>query len=109
MQNVLPAGLKCLTIEDFEPCVGEDFEVDSKPIVVSLRLERLTRHSNGPGFLTRAPFGLIWSTDPSIDMLGGLYSLRIPLHRNGAWGPYPVYVEPMLGMGARRMYQSVFF
>lgn len=108
MQSALPAGLRCLTIEDFEPCLGENFEVRSTPVSVELRLDRLVKHSHGPGFLSRAPFSLLWSTEPHVDMVLGIYWLSIPL-RQGSWGPHAVYVEPVLERGPRRMYQSVFF
>jgi hypothetical protein len=109
MLNALPAGMRFLTLDDFEPCVGEQFEVDSEPVPVTLRLDRVVKHPHGPGFLTRAPFTLIWSSDANINMLLGTYTLRIRLSRGAAWGPHQVYVEPTLQIDARRRYQSVFY
>lgn len=108
MLNPLP-GFKALTLDDFEPCVGEQFDVDSEPVAVKLTLDRLVKHPHGPGFLTRAPFSLIWSSAPNVTMRLGVYSLRIPLLRNGAWGPHRVYLEPTTGVGPRPQYQSIFF
>jgi hypothetical protein len=104
MVHDLPKGLKALTHENFEPCVGEDFFIESDPAPISIRLERLVKLMNGPAFLTRAPFSAFWSTDFSVSLMFGTYALR-----NGAWGPHPVYVEPMHFFGDRRAYQSVFF
>lgn len=109
MLNALPKGFTCITLEDFEPCVGEQFDVDSTPVVVKLKLERVVKHLHGPGFLTRAPFTLLWSSDPHVNMLMGIYSLTLPLARHAAWGPHRVYVEPTLQLDARRRYQSVFY
>lgn len=107
--HALPRGMALLTLEDFEPCVGEEFDVDSEPVLVKLKLEGLQKHLHGPGFLTRAPFTLLWSSDPNINLLLGIYTLRIRLSRGAAWGPHQVYVEPTLQIDARRRYQSVFF
>jgi hypothetical protein len=104
MPNTLPKGLRCLTVEQFEPCVGEEFEVDSKPVSVKLRLDRLIKLEHGPGFLTREPFTLLWSTPATVNMTLGIYRLR-----NGGWGPHEVYIEPMLSAGERRTYHSVFY
>lgn len=109
MLNALPRGIDGLTLEDFEPCVGEEFELDSVPVAVKLTLERVVKHPHGPGFLTRAPFTLIWSSDPNVNILVGIYALRIRLSRRAAWGPHQVYVEPTLQTDARRRYQSVFY
>lgn len=108
MVGALPRDLVLLTSELFDPCVGEQFEVDSKPIPVQLRLDRVLKHGHGPGFLTRAPFTLLWSTDESINMVLGIYALRLKL-RQGSWGPHQVYIEPTLPTSERRAYQSVFF
>ncbi len=104
MLHGLPGGLKFLTSETFEPCVGEEFEVDCRPGPVKIRLESLRKLNYGPGFLTRAPFKLHWSTPPAILLYLGIYRLR-----NGKWGPHEVYIEPMLAVSERRIYQSVFF
>jgi hypothetical protein len=104
MLQGLPKGFKTLTLEDFEPSVGEDFYVQSDPAPIPVRLDRVVRLSNGPGFLTRAPFTALWSTDFSVSLMLGTYALR-----NGAWGPHAIYVEPMHFFGERRVYQSVFF
>lgn len=109
MFNPMPSGLEALTVEDFEPCVGEQFDADSEPVAIQLRLDRLVKHPHGPGFLTRAPFSLIWSSAPNVNVRLGVYSLRIPLRRNGAWGPHRVYLEPTVRVGSRPQYQSVFF
>jgi hypothetical protein len=109
MGFALPKGLSSLECEVFEPCVGEEFDVRSEPIVVKLRLDRITKHKGGPGFMTRAPFTLIWSSVPNINLSLGIYSLSIPLQRHRAWGPHEVYIERMLAMGERPVYQSVFY
>jgi hypothetical protein len=98
-----------LTLEDFEPCVGERFEIDSEPVIVELTLERIVKLPHGPGFLTRSPFNLIWSSAPNVNILLGVYFLRIPASRNRAWGPHRVYVEPKIRLGDKPEYQSVFF
>jgi hypothetical protein len=104
MHASLPKGFTFLTLEMFEPCVGEEFEVQSQPVHVKIRLDQLQKLAHGPGFLTRAPFTLLWSTVPAVNILLGNYRLR-----NGKWGPHEVYIEPMLAMSERRVYQSVFF
>jgi hypothetical protein len=108
MIGALPKGLVFLTSELFDPCVGEQFEVDSKPVAVQLRLDRVLKHRQGPGFLAREPFTLLWSTDPSINMVLGIYALRLKL-RQGSWGPHQVYIEPTGPTNERHAYQSVFF
>jgi hypothetical protein len=112
--NALPGGTVTIGVEAFEPCLGEEFEVESEPIAVKLRLDRIVKHEGGPGFMTRAPFTLIWSSEPSINLQLGIYSLSLPLRGRTsqgrrAWGPHHVYVERMLAVGARPVYQSVFF
>lgn len=109
MLNPVPGGFKSLTLDDFEPCIGEQFDVDSEPVAVRLTLDRLVKHPYGPGFLTRAPFSLLWSSEPNVTMRLGIYSLRIPLLRNRAWGPHRVYLEPTVRLGSRPQYQSIFF
>lgn len=104
MLHSLPKGLKSLTLELFEPCLGEEFEVDSKPLAVRIKLDRIIKHAHGPGFMTREPFTLLWSTVPAVNMILGTYALR-----NGAWGPHQVYIEPIIAAGERRAYQSIFF
>ena len=105
MIHNLPIEMKsALTLEMFEPCIGEEFEVDSRPVPVRIRLERLHKYTHGPGFLTRQPFTLVWSTPPEVNMVLGTYRVR-----NGAWGPHDVYIEPMLSATATRLYQSVFY
>jgi hypothetical protein len=100
----LPKGIQFLELEKFEPCVGEDFYVESQPTPLPIRLDRLIKIAKAPGFLPRAPFTALWSTDLGVSLLRGIYNLR-----NGGWGPHPVYVEPMHFLGERRVYQSVFF
>lgn len=100
----LPKGLQFLELEKLEPCVGENFFIESRPAPIPLRLDRVVKIANGPGFLPRAPFTAFWSTAPDVSLLRGIYSLR-----NGGWGPHSVYVEPMHSMGPRHEYQSVFF
>jgi hypothetical protein len=100
----LPKGIQFLELEKFEPCVGENFYVESQPNPIPIRLDRLIKLSKAPGFLPRAPFTALWSTDFDVSLLRGIYNLR-----NGGWGPHLVYVEPMDLLGERRVYQSVFF
>jgi hypothetical protein len=112
--NALPKGVVSIGVEAFEPCLGEEFEVESKPIAVKIRLDRILKHPGGPGFMTRAPFTLIWSSLPNINLDLGIYSLSIalrgrPLQAQRAWGPCQVYIERMLAMSERPVYQSVFF
>jgi hypothetical protein len=104
MLHGLPRGLQFVELEKFEPRLGEDFFVESEPAPLPIRLERLIPHKNGPGFLPRAPFTAVWSTEASVSLLLGIYNLRGP-----GWGPHAVYVEPMHFLGERRAYQSVFF
>jgi hypothetical protein len=103
MLHSLPQGLTSLTSENFESCVGESFYVAAHPHPLALRLDRLVKYDRGPSFLSRAPFLLLWSTQPDILLTLGIYTLR-----NGAWGPHPVYVEPTRSYDERRAYQSVF-
>jgi hypothetical protein len=104
MLHALPNEFRSLTIASFDRYLGEEFEVDSKPLAVGVRLDRLVKYDKGPGFLTREPFRLIWSTALRIDMALGTYRLR----RRG-WGPHQVYLEPVGMLDERRLYQSVFF
>jgi hypothetical protein len=99
----LPKGIQFLELEKLEPCVGEDFYVESQPAPIPIRLDQILR-LNGPGFLPRAPFTALWSTDRGVSLLLGIYNLR-----NGAWGPHSVYVEPIRSRDERWRYQSVFF
>jgi hypothetical protein len=104
MLQGLPKGIQFLELEKFEPCIGESFYIECQPAPLEIRLDRVVRLMNGPGFLPRAPFTAIWSTDASISLLLGIYRLR-----NGGWGPHPIYIEPLHSLGERRQYQSVFF
>jgi hypothetical protein len=104
MLHGLPKGIRFLELEKLEPCVGEDFYIEAQPAPLAIRLDQVVRLKNGPAFLPRAPFTAIWSTDASISLMLGIYNLR-----NGAWGPHPIYVEPIHSLGERRTYQSVFF
>jgi hypothetical protein len=99
-----PKGLRFLEFENFEPCVGENFYIESEPAALPIRLDRLVKLSHAPAFLPRAPFSVLWSTDSSVSLLRGTYALR-----NGAWGPHSIYVEPMFSSSTRWAYQSVFF
>ena len=111
--NALPKGVVTIGVEAFEPCLGQEFDVESKPIPVQVRLDRILKHEGGPGFMTRAPFTLIWSSAPNINLALGIYSLSIASRERTlgrrAWGPHEVYIERMLAVGARPVYQSVFF
>lgn len=104
MLHALPNEFVSLPLSAFEKYVGEEFEVDSKPVAVRVRLERLVRYEHGPGFLTREPFRLIWSSASNIDMTMGTYRLKLR-----GWGPHQVYLEPVFLEAERRLYQSVFF
>jgi hypothetical protein len=98
-----PRGLHFLTIEDFEPRLGENFFIEADggdPL--RLRLDRLVP-IQGPDLLPRAPFVLHWSTDPSFHLLHGIYRLR-----HLGWGPHGVYIEPMRPKDERFVYESVF-
>jgi hypothetical protein len=99
----LPKGFTALAIENFESCVGETFYIEAQPRPLALRLDKLVKYDRGPSFLTRAPFLVLWSTQPDIWLTLGIYTLR-----NGAWGPHSVYVEPTRSYDERPVYQSVF-
>ncbi len=103
MLHSLPRELTSLAIENFESSVGESFYIESQPRPLALRLDKLVKYDKGPSFLTRAPFLLLWSTQPDIWLTLGIYTLR-----NGAWGPHSVYVEPTRSFDERPVYQSVF-
>jgi hypothetical protein len=104
MLQALPNGLHFIELDTLEPWVGDDFLVQSDPEPLAVRLDKLIKYRNGPGFLPRAPFTALWSTDINVSLLLGTYALR-----HGSWGPHRVYLEPMHFIGSRRAYQSVFF
>lgn len=94
-----------LTMEDFSTYIGAIFELDSQPVRIEIRLDKLTPLQNGPAFLTRAPFSLGWSTEPNVAVTAGLYWLR-----RRDWGPHQVYIEAQVPLPQqRRTYHSTFF
>jgi hypothetical protein len=90
-------------IEDFQRFEGEEVEFGAVPEAVKVRLDSVTQ-LRSPSFLTRPGFSLNFSTDYSVQLLGGIYEMRVSSSE-----VYSIYVEPVLFVGNRRKYQSVFF
>lgn len=95
-----PADYK---MEDFQRFVGEDLEFLASPEPVRLRLDSITP-KGGASFLTREGFRLNFSSEKTILLVAGTYQMRV--------SPTEIlifYLEPVLSVGTRRRYQSVFF
>jgi len=93
------------TVEDFQPLVGESFEValeEAAAIVTTVQLKSATSLGQGmPGF--RLPFSLMFVGPPDVYLQQQILWLTNP-HT----GTVPVFLVPVAGNSEQRTYEAVF-
>ena len=93
-------------IHEFEPLVGQIFEVNCDPKMAKLTLQSVTpaKHSVDP---QRTAFTLIFHSPPEILLLVGIYGMRAP-----GMEPAMIYIEqtppPATNAARGYYYQAVF-
>ena len=95
-----------MTIDEFTPLVGQEFEVDCTPATAIIRLVEATPLRD-LGISDRPPFILVFRSAPEMMLIDGLYTLR-----SGSFGPAAIgigsMVAPIGGAPGHYYYQSIF-
>lgn len=95
-----------MTIDEFTPLVGQDFEVDCTPATATIRLVEATPLRD-LGNSDRPPFILVFRSAPEVMLIDGIYTLR-----SGSFGPAAIgigsMVAPIGGAPGHYYYQSIF-
>jgi hypothetical protein len=101
-QTILP---RPMTIDEFEPLVGEWMLADCEPDTVKIRLidAKPLKHHDG---LDRPPFILTFYTPPQVQLIDGGYVIRC-----GQFGPDIIHISSLIaphGADEGYYYQAVF-
>jgi hypothetical protein len=103
VSEILP---RPMTIDEFTPLVGQDFEVDCTPDTATIRLIEASPLRD-LGISGRPPFILVFHSAPEVMLIDGLYTMRC-----GSFGPAAIgigsMVAPIGGAPGHYYYQSIF-
>lgn len=78
-----------MTMNEFAPLVGQTLLVDCNPRMAELKLVAMNPLRDR-GVVNRPPFELLFRSDPMVQLVAGIYNMRL-----GEWGPAAIYIEPM--------------
>ena len=103
--NGAKIALANATIEDFQPFVGERFDVsleEAAPAVATLTLRSATSVGrSGPEF--REPFSLVFEGPPDVHLQQQIFWLTNP-----QTGTMPIFLVAISGNSDSRRYEAVF-
>ncbi|MHB8284489.1 MAG: DUF6916 family protein [Caulobacteraceae bacterium] len=98
----LPKLEHLLTADDFEPWIGQAFQVAADPAPVQIELISLSRRA--AAFMTyRQPFVLVFRSAWSVLLVDGLYTLS-----RDCLGPHAIFLAALAPTSTQRLYQATF-
>lgn len=81
-----------MTLDEFTPLVGQDFEVDCTPATATIRLVEASPLRD-LGISDRPPFILVFCSSPEVMLIDGIYTMRC-----GSFGPAAIGIGSMSGL-----------